>query len=56
MAALTADSFANHTSVAMLVSLATAALCLDFVDGRVARTTQTESHLAPRSTARWTRS
>ena len=43
VAALTADSFANHTSVATLVSLATAALCLDFVDGRVARNTQTES-------------
>ena len=43
VAALTADSFASHTSVAALVSLATAALCLDFVDGRVARNTQTES-------------
>ncbi len=43
VAALTADSFANHTSVATLVSLATAALCLDFVDGWVARNTQTES-------------
>jgi phosphatidylglycerophosphate synthase len=43
VAALTADSFANHTSMATLVSLATAALCLDFVDGWVARKTQTES-------------
>jgi len=43
VAALTADSFAGHTSVATLVSLATAALCLDFVDGWVARNTGTES-------------
>ena len=45
VAALTADSFVGHTSVVTLVSLATAALCLDFVDGRVARTTRTESQL-----------
>jgi phosphatidylglycerophosphate synthase len=45
VAALTADSFVDHTSVVTLVSLATAALCLDFVDGRVARTTRTESQL-----------
>jgi phosphatidylglycerophosphate synthase len=45
VAALTADSFRNQVSVATLVSLATAALCLDFVDGRVARSTQTESRL-----------
>jgi len=43
VAALTADSFATQTPVAMLVSLATAALCLDYVDGWVARNTQTES-------------
>ncbi len=43
MAALTADSFFNDISVAALVLLATAALCLDFVDGRVARATLTES-------------
>ena len=43
VAALTADSFAGDVSVAMLVSLATAALCLDFVDGRVARASLTES-------------
>ena len=43
VAALTADSFASHTSVAALVALATTALCLDFVDGRVARNTHTES-------------
>jgi phosphatidylglycerophosphate synthase len=45
VAALTADSFVNHVSVATLVSLATAALCLDYVDGRVARHTRTESRL-----------
>ena len=45
VAALTADSFTDHISVATLVSLAIAALCLDFVDGRVARSTRTESRL-----------
>jgi phosphatidylglycerophosphate synthase len=46
VAALTADSLTTHTiSVVTLVSLATAALCLDFVDGWVARHTGTESRL-----------
>ncbi|MGN6378612.1 MAG: CDP-alcohol phosphatidyltransferase family protein, partial [Gaiellales bacterium] len=45
VAALTADSFTTPVSVGTLVSLATIALCLDYVDGRVARKTRTESQL-----------
>jgi phosphatidylglycerophosphate synthase len=45
VAALTADSFQGDAPVATLVSLAAAALVLDYVDGRVARRTGTVSRL-----------
>ena len=45
VAALTADSFQRDVSVATLVALASVALALDFVDGRVARRTKTASAL-----------
>ena len=48
VAALVADSFAHDTPVALLVTLATVALALDAVDGRVARRTGTESALGAR--------
>jgi phosphatidylglycerophosphate synthase len=41
VAALVADSFAEHVSVALIVALASVALALDAVDGWVARRTQT---------------
>lgn len=46
--ALVADSFAGQASLAALVSLATAALLLDAVDGQVARRTGTSSRLGAR--------
>ncbi|HEY7179414.1 MAG TPA: CDP-alcohol phosphatidyltransferase family protein [Gaiella sp.] len=45
VAALTADSYARDGSLATLVTLASVALALDFVDGRVARRTGTSSTL-----------
>ena len=48
VAALTVDSFEHDTPVATLVALSTAALVLDFVDGRVARRTGTASGLGAR--------
>jgi phosphatidylglycerophosphate synthase len=48
VAALTADSFGGRISVTVLVSLATLALVLDFIDGQVARRTGTESRLGAR--------
>jgi phosphatidylglycerophosphate synthase len=45
VAALTAGSFEHETPVATLVTLASVALVLDFVDGRVARRTSTTSEL-----------
>ncbi len=45
VAALSADSFVRPVSVATLVTLATVALALDWVDGQVARRTATESTL-----------
>ena len=45
VAALTAASFERDVAVATLVTLACVALALDFVDGRVARRTGTESAL-----------
>src|SRR5262245_27363593 len=48
IAALTADSFGRHTSVALLVGLSTVALALDVVDGWVARRTGTSSALGAR--------
>ena len=48
VAALTADSFARDVTVAPLVALASVALALDFVDGRVARRTKTASALGAR--------
>ncbi|HEU5363278.1 MAG TPA: CDP-alcohol phosphatidyltransferase family protein [Gaiellaceae bacterium] len=45
VAALTAESLAGHSATAVLVVLASLALALDFVDGRVARHTNTESAL-----------
>jgi phosphatidylglycerophosphate synthase len=45
VAALVADSFAQHVPVALLVSLASVALALDYVDGWVARRTQTSNGL-----------
>jgi phosphatidylglycerophosphate synthase len=44
-AALVADSFAEPVPVALLVSLASLALVLDAVDGRIARRTRTTSAL-----------
>ena len=48
VAALTVDSFEHDTPVATLVALSTAALVLDYVDGRVARRTGTASGLGAR--------
>jgi phosphatidylglycerophosphate synthase len=48
VATLVADSFAHDTPVALLVALATVALTLDAVDGRVARRTGTESAFGAR--------
>jgi phosphatidylglycerophosphate synthase len=45
VAALTAASFERDVAVATLVALASVALALDFVDGRLARRTGTESAL-----------
>ncbi|HEY7398195.1 MAG TPA: CDP-alcohol phosphatidyltransferase family protein, partial [Gaiellaceae bacterium] len=45
VAALTADSFERGTATGALVALASLAIALDFVDGRVARHTHTESEL-----------
>ena len=45
VAALTADSLERHTSTKTLVALAAVAIALDFVDGRIARRTHTESDL-----------
>ncbi len=45
VAALTAASFERAVAVATLVTLASVALALDFVDGRLARRTGTESAL-----------
>ena len=45
VAALTAASFEREVAVATLVTLASVALALDFVDGRIARRTRTESAL-----------
>ena len=45
VAALTAASFERSVAVATLVTLASIALALDFVDGWVARRTKTESEL-----------
>lgn len=46
--ALVADSFWRHESVAILVTIATVALVLDFVDGLVARRTGTTTPLGAR--------
>jgi phosphatidylglycerophosphate synthase len=46
--ALVVDSFARIISVPVLVGLSTVALCLDWVDGRVARRTRTASELGAR--------
>ncbi len=48
VAALTAASFERPVAVATLVTLASVALALDFVDGRIARRTATESALGAR--------
>jgi len=48
VAALAADSFANDTPVALLVTLATVALALDLLDGWVARRTGTATALGAR--------
>ena len=48
VAALTADSFERDVPVAMLVTLATMALVLDYVDGWVARRTASTSALGAR--------
>jgi len=48
VAALTAASFERNVAVATLVTLASVALALDFVDGWVARRTATESALGAR--------
>ena len=48
VAALTADSFERDVPAAMLVTLATMALVLDYVDGWVARRTATTSALGAR--------
>jgi phosphatidylglycerophosphate synthase len=48
VAALTADSFERGVPVTLLVTLASVALALDFVDGLVARRTKTESALGAR--------
>jgi len=51
VAALVADSFAEPVPVALLVSLASLALILDAVDGRIARRTETTSALGARMDA-----
>lgn len=48
VAALTVDSFGRHAPVPVLVALATVALVLDAVDGRVARRTGTASAFGAR--------
>jgi phosphatidylglycerophosphate synthase len=48
VAALTADSFAHDTPVALLVALAAVALALDLIDGWLARRTGTASALGAR--------
>src|SRR6185437_9000222 len=48
VAALTAASFERDVAVGTLVALASVALALDFVDGRLARGTGTESALGAR--------
>ena len=48
VAALIADSFQRDAQVATLVTLASVALALDYVDGRVARRTGTASTLGAR--------
>ena len=48
VAALAADSLANDPPVALLVTLAAVALCLDLVDGWVARRTGMETELGAR--------
>jgi phosphatidylglycerophosphate synthase len=48
VAALTADSLERDVSIPALVALASAALVLDLVDGRVARRTRTTSALGAR--------
>jgi phosphatidylglycerophosphate synthase len=48
VAALVADSFARDTPVALLVALASVALALDLVDGRIARRTETVTALGAR--------
>ena len=48
VAALTAASFERDVAVATLVTLASVALALDFVDGWIARRTRTESTLGAR--------
>ncbi len=48
VAALTADSFSQDTSIRLLVAIATLALMLDAVDGYVARRTGTSSALGAR--------
>jgi phosphatidylglycerophosphate synthase len=48
VAALVADSFARPVSVTLLVTLAAVALALDYVDGWIARRTQTEGGLGAR--------
>jgi phosphatidylglycerophosphate synthase len=48
VAALAADSFERDVPVATLVTLASVALALDFVDGQVARRTKTASALGAR--------
>jgi phosphatidylglycerophosphate synthase len=48
VAALVGDSFARDTPVALLVTLAAAALALDLLDGRLARRTGTTSALGAR--------
>jgi phosphatidylglycerophosphate synthase len=48
VAALTADSFAHHTPVALLVTLAAVALALDAADGWLARRTGTTTPLGAR--------
>ena len=48
VAALAAASFSHDIPVALLVTLAAVALCLDLVDGWVARRTGTETELGAR--------
>src|SRR4051812_6371552 len=48
IAALVADSFAEHVPTALLVALATVALALDAVDGWTARRTRTTGSLGAR--------